>query len=342
MKTFKFSLVALAATALFTACSNDEAVQPVNGEEQAISFRIQGGTPEITTRTTATTALYVDAFVVWGTDDKATAAGTTIFDGVTVARRQVDGLFDYNPKRYYGIGATSASFFAYSPVSANVSAFTGVAPVLASPGFKYGVKAPDPAGNTAQEDLLVAGTNLAPSPTVNLNFEHALSRIFVKATNGLKEDVVITGLKLINLFSEGTMASTPGSPWAWAWTPTPGSKIDYDYVLAQSGVAVKAGVNTATLVTSMEQGMMVLPQVTQNTSNDKVVDTGDFALEVTYDVANLTNQTAHILLKDGFDFLMGKQYAITINFKGIGLVEISFTVTMSNFTDDIVTNPTNP
>ena len=339
MKTFRFSLVAMIATVLFTACSNEDAVRPKNDETPEISFRLQGGTPEITPRSMATTTLNVDAFVVYGTDNVTDAGtGTNIFDGVTVAR-QVGGGFDYNPKKYYGSGAVNAEFVAFSPVSANISA-PATASLLTTASFGYEVKVPDNTGDITQEDLLVAGTSvttIAAAP-VHLQFGHALSRIFVKATNGLSENIVITGLSLKNLYSTGTITGTPAAAWTWAWGGYGGTK-DYDYILATTGVAVKPGVSAPTLVTSMEQGMMVLPQATVNASPATDFNPGDFALEVTYDVANITGQTAHVLLNDGYTFEPGKQYAITIEFSGTDLIEINFTIDVDPFGTPITELP---
>ena len=350
MKTFKFSLAALAATALFTACSNEVAVelQPVTGAEQAISFRLQGGAPELVTRATATTAPYVDAFVVYGIDNVATS---NLFDSVTVAL-QAGGGFDYSPKKYYSIGATGASFFAYSPVNANknIVSKTGVEPLVATKGFTYMVTPPDSTvnkGHTEQDDLLVADAAVTTlAAPVNLNFEHALSRVFVKAANGLSENVVITRLVLKNLRTTGNLSGTSG---AWVWGGYTAAVGDYKYVLAESGVAVKAGVGTdvpsgndPVLVTSMEQGMMVLPQVPIFANGGDPYQ-GDFVLEVNYDVANLTNQIAHIVIdtSGSFEFKAGNQYAITVEFDdtNTGLIEINFTITVTDFIDPVEDAP---
>ena len=339
MRTFKFSLVALAATALFTACSNDEAVQPDSSQVQGISFRLQGATPE--TRATATTNDNIDALVVYGIDDVAyNGSGTNLFEGVTIARQEGGG-FDYSPKKYYSIGAANAEFFAYSPVSANITAASiDATDLYAGASFDYEVKVPDHLnpGNTVQEDLLVAGTSVS-SPSiaaVDIDFKHALSRIFVKATNALEEDVIITKLVLKNLKSTGTLTGDATSSWAsWTWS-TQDNEKDYEYILAKSGVAVPKKTATATLVTSMEQGMMVLPQVTANDGNAPLLSS-EFALEVTYDVANLTSQTALVAINNGFEFLMHTQYAITIDFDGTDLIVISFDIEVLPFDAD----PTN-
>jgi len=347
MKTNKIFLSVLAAAGLlFTACSNNESVQsPQNG--QAISFRTQGGTPTGIQRTTGTTTLYVDAFAVYGTDDVEDATNTAnIFNGVTVAR-QVGGGFDYNPKKYYSAGATSSEFFAFSPVSAirnNTITNLPTSSVFSGASFDYKVVKPDASGNTTQDDLLVAGTSIddiAGSGTVHLQFKHALSRIFVKAKSELKEDVVITGLTLKNLLPEGTITGTPvtSSPfeWTWVWATSSTTKTDYDFVLAPTGVAVPKGTGTGAspnnvpvLVTSMEQGMMVIPQAIV-TSSPADYTAGDFALEVTYNVANLTAQKAYVYLTNGYAFTMGSQYAITIAFTGADLIEIGFTIDVTGF-----------
>ena len=97
MKNLFLGMSFLAIAGLWTGCSNDEVNTPSEG--QLISFHVQGGTPNL--RTTGTTAAYVNAFVVYGTDN-ATQAATlpNLFNGVTVAR-QVGGVFAYSPIKYY-------------------------------------------------------------------------------------------------------------------------------------------------------------------------------------------------------------------------------------------------
>lgn len=339
----------LAIAGVWTGCSNDEVMDATSSEARAIDFRVQGGVPAVS-RTTATTAANVDAFVVYGADSDGGGSLiiTTLFDGVTVARQKGGTTYDYNPKRYYSAGAKSANFIAYSPVSAS----GGTTPNLSAPtksddcttaSFTYTLPAPDKTGNTVQEDLLVAGTAVAKADfgnAVNFAFEHALSRIFVKATNGLEETVIIRGLKLRNLSPKRVIsydATATGDKWTWSdTTPDAADLSEFEYVLAPTGVAVKSGLSTATLVTSMEQGMMVLPQTTKakttgTPTNQERLDAGEFALEVTYNVANLTGQKAYVFL-DGYKFKKGMQYAITVNFTS--LTAISFTIEVSEFTND--------
>jgi hypothetical protein len=339
MKNLFLGLSLLAIAGMWTGCSNNDVVVDTPNGDQPISFRVQGGLP--TLRSTGTTAAYVNAFVVYGTTDNLTAAN--IFNGTTVARQAGSGdFFDYNPKKYYPAGSTDAEFAAYSPVSKKIS--TSPAPAfLFGTGltFNYEVVVPDNTGNTTQEDLLVAGTSVdvtslsLPSSNVKFAFQHALSRIFVKATNSSNETIVIKSLKLKNLFSTGKITGTPGATWAWDWSSF-GGKKDYTYVLAPTGVAVQANVGMSTLVTSMEQGMMVLPQETVNTGDD--VSAGDFALEVEFDIGN-ASFTENVYLTDGYPFVRGNQYAITIDFSGPApLIEINFEITVDDF-DTIIELP---
>jgi len=349
MRKLFLGLSLLAIAGMWTGCSNDEGVA-IAPKGKAIEFRVQGGAPEL--RATATQTKDVDAFVVFGTDDAANTAGDpVILDGVTVARVAGTDYFDYSPKRYFTAGAVEARFAAYSPVSAKPAvstAFTytgGMELTYIVP--KYVLASYD--GTTVQEDLLVAVERMTSgltastydAPNVTLDFQHALSRIFVKATSTFKETVTITGLTLRNLNTEGTLAiatmgTTPvwgvagaiaplgdgGRIWNTATTPD-----DYPYVLAEAGIAIPANTSTPILVTTMTQGMLVLPQVTVNAGDD--VTTGDFALEVTYNVANLTGQKAYVYLPDGYEFQMNKQYAITIDF--VSLFEINFGITVTPF-----------
>ena len=314
MKTFRFTLVALVATALFTACTNEEAVSLIKGDAQEISFRLQGGTPEITTRAMATTLDNIEAFVVYGTDNVMTSPAL-ILDGVTVAR-QFDGTFAYAPQAYYNQGAANASFFAFSPVSANLTSAVTIPSTFLTTGasFSYEVLPPDGTGDAVQEDLLVTGTNVTTlTAPVNLTFKHALSRIFVTATNDAADPVIISDLKLLNLSTTGALAVnlTP----TLTWTPTT-TKDDYAYILAPSGVVVSGGTAIKTLVTSMEQGMMILPQtITTTGTGDYTV--GDFALEITYEFANFGSQTRYVYIPTGYAFLPGNQYNINIAFDGL-------------------------
>ena len=347
MKTYKFLLVALIATGFFAACTNEPVIDPVKmNEPSEIAFRLQGGTPDIVTRALATTIANLDAFVVFGTDDVLDASSDLILDGVTVAR-QLGGAFTYSPRAYYSAGVTSAGFFAFSPVSANVT-FSSPAGLLSSVvSFDYEVLRPDNTGNISQEDFLVADTTVTGSTalaaTVDLAFRHALSRIFVTATNDAADPVIITGLKLMNLITKGSLDVDLSTGWAWTPSALPTDTANYEYQLAPSGgVVVQGGTIARTLVTSMEQGMMILPQVTQITGTGDVT-AGDFALEVTYEFANFGTQTRYVYIPEvspgvGYEFEAGNQYNIYISFDGLLPIEFDV-IQVDSFGAPINVNP---
>jgi len=310
MKTNKFLLIALAAAGLFTACSNNnEAVKPNQGN--AISFRLQGGMPAA--KTTASTDANVDAFVVYGNDDKT----LTMFNGVTVARQIVTGApagFSYAPTRYYDVTATVAAFVAYSPASTVFNAVSAANVLGALSTFTYTVPAPVANGNTSQIDLLFAvegSVDPTAGSAVQLDFTHALSRVFVAAKNTTDDPVTIKKLTLKGLCSQGTI-TVPAGAASWSWGGQTNTTTLYEYVLAPTGVIVPGDGASAAykLVTSMEQGMMILPQDL----------TAACKLEVVYEFANLATQTKEFDISSNTssitEFVENNQYSINLEFTG--------------------------
>ncbi len=364
MKTLKLTSLlagtALVATAVFTAsCSNDVAEpQALSASNQPISFRVQGGIK----KTTATTTDYLNAFVVRGDDYEGTTLLSTPLNAVTVYRLEgVNNAWDYNPKGYYNHAADNAEFFAYSPVSKYVS--NGLGGVVDDKKLVYEVPEVTADGNTSQEDFLLAykkETTLSASP-VALQFKHALSRVFVSATNTTSSDVVINQIALLNLNSVGTLDydSDPTAftdtdiKWTFTNDPAEDKPLNYFYQLPASGVVLKASAPT-TLITSVEQGMMVMPQSTTvgaattyktytptpapnpgigNTGADDDIDDEDnFYLAIEYTLANAHN-IVYVPATTGLVFEPNKQYNLIVKFTG---TEITFDPVVGDFTPDIV------
>jgi hypothetical protein len=343
-KKFFLGLSLIAVASLWTGCSNDDVVNPA-GSKQPISFHLQGGTPDL--KATGTSALHVDAFVVYGTDDSKDfgQANEFLFDGVTVAR-QKDGLFDYSPKRFYGEGAVNSVFYAYSPVNATSNGLAVATPVpevvssAINAKYTYTLPKPNSTGLTTQQDLLFAGTIPAQiqngSNMVALTFKHVLSRIFVTATNStLKDgDVIVTKLGLLNLKTIADI-KFQSSNATWGWENFSKNDTLY-YVLADKGVLVPSSTLSSVKLTSMEQGMMIIPQKAINTGDLAKYDTGDFALKVEYDLGNLKNQVKYIVLKKDYEFQPGYQYNINIDFKGN---TIEFEMSVEPWVDGTVVYP---
>jgi hypothetical protein len=357
----------LAAAALLSGgCSNDKIIPAGDNTGQPIAFRVQNGLP--TSKAVGLTAAYINAFVINGYVDKVDAdrkSGRTLFERTTVSREIGSGanVFTYSPAVYYPKGATEAWFSAFSPVSSRISAsdFATGDPMSPSDNrITYTV--PSPARGTLkgdvdvapQEDLLVAHTHKdALSGAVILQFRHALARIAVKAYNLIDQPVRIHALSLHNLYTTGTLdidADTwPGGDDADAidinntrnavpsehagyktlWDVEGQTRKSLAWQLAESGLMAPVGGNAVQL-TADDQALLVLPQTTKNTGNDDVVQDGDFFLEVTYTVGNIT-ETIQVPFTDvyklaptssgeeGVTFEMGRQYLIGVIITATGL-----------------------
>ncbi|MDL2299681.1 fimbrillin family protein [Bacteroides sp. OttesenSCG-928-E20] len=312
----------LAIAGVWTGCSNDEVMDATSSEARAIDFRVQGGVPAVS-RTTTTTKDKVDAFVVYGTDDVATA---NIFDGVTVARVAETATYTYSPLRYYSVGAAYADFVAYSPVSAKMTSSVPASLTTSAP-FNYELAAPNSTGTTAQDDLLVSAMRVEDNDfnnSVSFTFQHALSRLFVKASNPLNEIITIKSLTLNNLYSKGTITATYSSGWTWGWGNSQNTAKPYSFILPDTGVALPAGADKQQVV-SAEQGMMVIPQTTVD-NGDETLDSGEFNIEISYIIGNQTaSQTRNFFFKQTLTFDISTQYAILISFTGLNEIEFAIT-----------------
>jgi hypothetical protein len=339
---------------LFWGCSDDKFGSDSSSGKQ-ISFRLQGNLPS--SRATGTTVENINAFVVNAQvhgENGSILSGDAgkLFSSQTVARLEgTANAFDYSPKRYYPDAAAFAYYSAYSPVTGKVGGFMG----RTDNTITYTVPKPDIDGNTTQEDLLVAYTKVkggVQDPggkpvsrgefenAVSLNFKHALSRVFVRASNKNKEPVVITGLILHNLYSSG-MLKIDGDTWKEAADGTADINEDYikkediasaddpykvlwtdfadltsyEYVLLPTGVSVpaetdKLGTDAKYVsVVGKDQGMLVLPQTTVNTNNDAEITPDevntDFYVEVIYSINNAKYQKRYAAFTDLNDLAGG-------------------------------------
>jgi len=139
-----------------------------------------------------------------------------------------------------------------------------------------------------------------------------LSRIFVTAQNSTGADVKVKSLSLVNVYNSGTYSYKDGE-----WTPDDGvGKEDLPFTIAESGVYLSKETSVRTYLVSKEQGLLIIPQEAENASTAGY-ETGDFALKVEYEFANLKNQTAYVAIENEYPFEPGKQYAINIEFTGV-------------------------
>ncbi|GHT36814.1 hypothetical protein AGMMS49574_29060 [Bacteroidia bacterium] len=319
----------------------------------------------------------------WGTDADYLLRGTTVYRGEGGGSN-----WSYSPVSYFPVSETPGTdyveFFAYSPAGSDrMSPKLGQA---ITPDQTIGYKVPPPSGTnngaTTQEDLLVAYQKVDAGDyekPVKLQFRHALSRVLVAAKSSLpSSNITITGLTLKNLKSEGTLnlkgntstgldasdgipvsTSTSGEQVNWVYDPpapagtgnyvtlwTTTAPEDYSYVLPASGVTVGA---TSQLVTTVEQGMFVLPQTTEGDPSHPAQPT-DFGLEVAYTLDGKASTPAFIRFDDingipftSVTFEIGRQYVLNLNFGGTGGgVQVGAAITFGDIDADAYPAPPIP
>ncbi|GHT01970.1 hypothetical protein AGMMS49525_04350 [Bacteroidia bacterium] len=291
-KNIYFSLLGLVA--LSSSCATDlYQSNPVQSSEREISFKTFA---DKQLRASVTTAGSMTSFTTSAWSHPA--ATPTVYDGyvlngVTVTRGEADGAgannWDYFPKASWP-ARDSVDFFAYSPASSvNVTAGLKQAPSVTLPpvtGPEIQYTVPGWVGDVdhgvdQQEDFMVTKSvdlTFASSPTVQLNFKHALSRIVFKAQNQNKNKTyVIKELALSKLKSKGTLNMLDSVPngadsfehtsgaYDVAWKAQHDS-VTYKVDLGSTNVLVPYGTGTTgddyTAITNASNGLMVLPQET--------------------------------------------------------------------------------
>ncbi|GHT06738.1 hypothetical protein AGMMS49525_15330 [Bacteroidia bacterium] len=280
-KTMFFSLLGLVA--LSSSCATDlYQSNPVQSSGPEIAFKTFA---DKQLRASVTTAGSMTSFTTSAWSHPA--ATPTVYDGyvlngVTVTRSEDGASWDYFPKANWP-ARDSVDFFAYSPASSvNVTAglkqnvTTVPTPPVAAPEIEYTV--PEWNGVDPQEDFMVTKSvdlTYTSSPSVQLNFKHALSRIVFKAQNQNKNKTyVIKELALSKLKSKGTLNMLDSVPNAGAtFAHTPGAynvswkaqhdSVTYKVDLGSTNVLVPYGTGTAstdyTAITNASNGLMVLP-----------------------------------------------------------------------------------
>ncbi|GHT03304.1 hypothetical protein AGMMS49525_08130 [Bacteroidia bacterium] len=291
-KQLFFSLLGLVA--LSSSCATDlYQNNPVQSSEREIFFKTFA---DKQLRASVTTAGAMTSFTTSAWSHPDAAVSTTnpynvyVLNGVTVTRGEAGGgsTWDYFPKANWPAKA-SVDFFAYSPASSvNVTvglkqASSVTLPPVTGPEIEYTV--PGWVGGSRpidqQEDFMVTKNvdlTFASSPTVQLNFKHALSRIVFKAQNQNKNKTyVIKELALSKLKSKGTLNLLDSVPngadpfphvagaYDVAWKAQ-SDTVTYKVDLGSTNVLVPYGTGTAgsdyTAITNASNGLMVSPQET--------------------------------------------------------------------------------
>lgn len=193
----KLLVMGLAAMGLaLTACNSDETVEVAKGNAIGFKTFVNNSTRVATDATTTN----LDAFKVWGKMKKGDQTGTP-FDGVVVSKDTQKG-WTYTTPVYWEKG------YAYSFVAlAPNKAYTFTAPTVinnwGSLTFDNGAGETDLIYATAKQETVAA--NVCP-PSVNLTFNHMLSRVRFQFTNGMDDGSVLTvsNVKITDAYTSGT------------------------------------------------------------------------------------------------------------------------------------------
>lgn len=394
MKKYLSGLTAIAL--LLASCSNDEDLSiAVESSGNAIEFRSLND-EKTSLRSVVANENNITSFTVtawWDktkTFDAGTAStnygdtdpdiGTYLFNAFNIARGDASasgGAWDYSPKRYWPAdGKGMVDFYAYSPASSpNLSTgladFEPQAPTnsvltYTVPHINNATLNPN---NLPQEDFLVAKVLEQNSGTVNLNFQHALSRVkfFARKTNN-NITYVVEKVELVNLDSIGTLDLTdtaipqtgnftyPATPLT-IWKTMPAAKTTYAVDMGKSPVyltynndATPTGSSYSSIL-GETNAMMVLPQATTEATAGLVAPSdGEFAIAVTYKAylgnfyyAGSATQglTRYFSVKDPvtgratdpITFEIGRQYNFYLTFGSEVGDAVKFDVAVSDWSD---------
>lgn len=250
------SIAALAALVL-TSCSNDtEGISETANSANLVSFRAISDKTE--TKATPTDVGNFSNFTVNASATNVPNPATFNFMSALPVTRGVgtSGVWSYAPAKYWPTSG-SVNFFAYSPAgSRNITALT---PSGATSTIEYTVPLTYSVNKPTQEDFIVA-TNSASSGSVTLAFGHALSMVSFQATNAMSAmTVVVKGISLVNLDNTGTLTlDATGASYAWSNNTTFDQK--YEASLPVAGVSLAPNTTSPQLLTSANEGLMILPQ----------------------------------------------------------------------------------
>jgi hypothetical protein len=208
----KIVLLGIAATALLTACSNDDVVEVKTTSPIGFNTFVENSTRadlvgEVNTNNIA-------EFGVWGFTTPSGGKATQIFNSEKVSKS--DGSWGYLNTQYW-VAGNDYAFAALSPIPSddnNISYSLGESPSAPTGNVTFTQDA------IAERDLVYAykaitnaATNTAGSwDAVPFTFDHLLSRVAVKVTNSSDNAqntaIRISNVKLVGAAIKGTFATS--------------------------------------------------------------------------------------------------------------------------------------
>lgn len=210
----KLFIMGLAAMGLaLTACNSDETVEMAKGNAIGFKTFVNNSTRVATDATTTN----LDAFKVWGLMNKDDKTGTP-FVAQEVTKK--DGTWSYTPPVYWEKGY-AYSFVALAPNNAYEFTAPTAINTWGSLTFNNGTGETDLIYATAKQETVPA--NGCP-PSVNLTFNHMLSRVRFQFENGMLDGSVLTvsNVKITDAYTSGT-ATLAEQLANLRWTPGQGT-----------------------------------------------------------------------------------------------------------------------
>ena len=228
----KLFIMGLAAMGMaLTACNSDETVEMAKGNAIGFKTFVNNSTRTATDVTTES----LDAFKVWGLMNKGNSTGTP-FVGKEVTKG-TDG-WSYQTPVYWEKGY-AYSFVALAPNNAYTFTAPTVINTWGSLTFENRTGETDLIYATAKQET-VAG-NTCPA-SVNLTFNHMLSRVRFQFENGMADGSVLTvsNVKIIDAYTSGT-ATLAEQLTVNSWTPGQGTgALEFDGAAAMEKDAKEA------------------------------------------------------------------------------------------------------
>lgn len=228
----KLFIMGLAAMGLaLTACNSDETVEVAKGNAIGFKTFVNNSTRATNDATTDNLA----GFKVWGLMNKDDKTGTPF-----IAKEVTKGTngWSYEPPVYWEKGY-AYSFVALAPNNAYTFTAPTVINTWGSLTFNNGTGETDLIYATAKQET-VAG-NTCPA-SVNLTFNHMLSRVRFQFENGMADGSVLTvsNVKIIDAYTSGT-ATLAEQLTVNSWTPGQGTgALEFDGAAAMEKDAKEA------------------------------------------------------------------------------------------------------
>jgi hypothetical protein len=334
--------------AVFSGCQNTEEIASLSNPLTNVTFAARTNR-SLSTRVAETMASDVTGFNVFGIWSEGSRPLDNLAPAIVSGG---NGVWEYNPKQYWPESGT-IDFFAYSPDEADGLTVNYSSSDYDDMSIAYTV--PDIEN---QEDLLVAvksGVSCTRPEEVTLTFQHALSRIQLKArpaSSGTTYNV--HSVAFLNLSNSGKLELNPANIPASdgfiydgnAGTRTPlvlwtdRNTAGTDYVFDFDSKVVVSGSAYSDIITG-DESLLVLPQTTvlgdriAIADEDEAVDPtdGKFYVKIVYSSTDASEKVMvkyfavreplNPALNKPLTFEIGRSYTFVVDLSGSDYVNFA-------------------